>query len=157
MSVTGRLMGIDHGERRIGVALSDPLRIIASPHSIITRTTDADAIATLVGLIRAEQVSKVVIGLPTGTDGGVGQQAAIVIHWARKLAEAIEQPIVFWDESYSSADALEMQRASGKRKKRGDRTPLDDVAAAAILQEYLLAGEGNDEPGQPLDTYSEIP
>jgi putative Holliday junction resolvase len=156
MSESRRLMGIDHGEARIGVALSDPLGLFATPHSTITCTTPEKDFEALAQIAREAEVGRVVVGLPTATDGGIGMQARIVIHWARALAEAIGLPVVLWDESYSSIDALAARRASGRRKRKGKRESLDDVAAAAILQDYLNAGETNDEPGQPLENFTHI-
>jgi putative Holliday junction resolvase len=151
----GRLMGIDHGEARIGVALSDPFRLFAQPHSIIATTTRQADIAALCALVESEQVIKIVVGLPTAPDGGVGQQALIVIRWARDLAAAVPVPVVFWDESYSSVEA-EALRGGRRRRKRGRAQPVDDLAAAAILQEYLDVGGADHEPGQPLATYADI-
>ena len=149
-----RIMGIDHGEKRIGIALSDPFRNFASPNCIIEQTTDAEVFAQIQAIIQSEQVKKIVIGLPTGTDGGIGMQGQIVLHWARAFADTLALPIVFWDESYSSTDVKAMQSRTKKKKNR--RRYIDDLAAAAILQEYLQAGEFSDEPGQPLETYRNI-
>jgi putative Holliday junction resolvase len=147
-----RLMGIDHGERRIGVALTDPLQLFASPHSIIDVQNAEKVLETLRDLITTENVARVVIGLPTASDGGVGKQAALVIHWARALKPRINVPIILWDESYSSEIAAGL---AGQRTRRGE--PIDDIAAAAILQEYLDAREaGEDEPGQTLESYHDI-
>lgn len=147
-----RIMGIDHGERRIGVALSDPFGMFARPHSIVENVSAEKVLSTLQALITEESVGKIVVGLPTATDGGIGKQAAVVIRWARELAGSIQTPILLWDESYSSEQALEI---APKRKRRGE--PIDDVAAASILQEYLDARDTSDyEPGQPLETYSDI-
>lgn len=156
MTTSRRLMGIDHGETRIGVALSDPLGLFASPYTIITHSTPEEDFAALVRIAEDSGVVRVIVGLPTATDGGIGMQARIVIVWARELAEKIKLPVVFWDESYSSVDALEVRRATGGRRRKGKKGPLDDVAAAALLQEYLDAGESDDEPGQPLKRYADI-
>jgi putative Holliday junction resolvase len=151
-------MGLDYGAARIGVALSDPLGLFARPHSIIVRKKPEDEFATLRAIIEQSQVTRIIVGLPTDSMSGIGSQAKIVIQWARELARVIDLPIIMWDESYSSEEALAIQRASGRRKAKDDRKrkPLDDVAAAAILQDYLDAGGRDDEPGQTLETFSSI-
>lgn len=154
MSTTGRLMGIDHGVVRIGVALSDPLGMFASPNMIITHSTTEEDFQTLTDIVRREQVAKIVLGLPTDSEGRIGHQAQIVIDWARELAGQVDVPIVFWDESYSSISASDILQRVGKRRKRGE--PLDDVAAAAILQEYLDAGGSEREPGQRLEDLTDF-
>lgn len=154
----GRWMGIDHGETRIGIALSDPLGLFAQPHSIITRGKGVDAFAVLQTIIDQTEVTRIIVGLPTSSTGGISRQAAIVIRWVRELAKSVNLPILFWDESYSSEDALAIQRASGRRKSKDDRKrkPLDDVAAAAILQDYLDTRGVGYEPGQTLEAFADV-
>lgn len=154
MTQLRRVMGIDHGEVRIGVALSDPLGIVARPHAIITHSTPEADYRALVDMVRDESVAKIVIGLPTDAEGRIGYQAARVVSWARRLAEYVPVPISFWDESYSSVDASEVLQRAGKRR-RGEA--LDDVAAATILQDYLDSGGSEREPGRALEDLSDIP
>lgn len=151
-------MGIDHGEARIGIALSDPLGLFARPHSIVVRGAGADEFAALKMIIKQSEVTRIIVGLPTTSTGGIGTQGAIVIRWVRRLAKIINLPILLWDESYSSADALAIQHASGRRKVKDDRKrkPLDDVAAAAILQDYLDARGVEHEPGQTLEAFADV-
>jgi putative Holliday junction resolvase len=148
MSTERRLMGIDHGETRIGVALSDPFGIFAQPFRIIPAQPEDDAISTLCHLAAQEEVVKIVVGLPTDTSGAVGFQAMRALAWARELARHTGIPIVFWDESFSSVEAENHLR---RRHKRGE--PVDHIAAAAILQDYLDSGGGDYEPGKPLDSF----
>ena len=149
MSETRRLMGIDHGEVRIGVALSDPLGMFARPHVIMSVGDAEEAYVSLARIAREEEVVKIVVGLPTDAQGRVGHQAQRAVRWAEGLARQVSLPIVFWDESYSSADASRVMQRAGQRRRRGE--PVDDVAAAAILQDYLDAGGSEREPGQPLE------
>jgi putative Holliday junction resolvase len=145
----GRLMGIDHGRKRLGVALSDPMQIIARPYTIIHRRAKADDFAALRRIIDAEGVAKIVVGLPTDSRDEIGSQARTVIRWAQVLAEAIGLPVVFWDESFSSIEAESLGRRPGE--------PVDDLAAAVMLQEYLEAkGTQNDEPGTPLQALEDL-
>lgn len=136
-------MGIDHGYKRLGIALSDPTQLIARPFTVIQRRSKAEDFAALRQIIEQEDVIKIVVGLPTDSQDEIGSQARTVIRWARALARAVELPIVFWDESYSSVQAQSFGRSPGK--------PVDDLAAAVMLQEYLEAkGAQNNEPGTPL-------
>lgn len=155
MSQIHRLMGIDHGEVRIGVALSDPLGMFARPHVIVSAEIPAETYTALGRIAREEGVVKIVVGLPTDAEGRVGHQARRAVAWAQGLAEQVDVPIVFWDESYSSADASGIMQRSGQRRKRGE--PVDDVAAAAILQDYLDAGGSEREPGQSLEDLADDP
>ena len=70
-----RVMGVDYGDKRIGVALSDPLRIMASPMTIISRTTESQDISTLLNIAKEKDVSQIIIGLPISLDGSLGPQA----------------------------------------------------------------------------------
>jgi putative Holliday junction resolvase len=146
-----RLMGIDHGEKRIGVALSDPLGLFASPLCVIQVASDRQAIEAIGQITEQQQVVKIVIGLPSSAQGTIGAQAQVVVRWARKLARRVAIPVIFWDESFSSVEA-EQRRPASRRSRSGPGRPLDDVAAASILQDYLDAGGGEHEPGQPLES-----
>jgi putative Holliday junction resolvase len=151
MTDVSRIMGIDHGEARIGVALTDPLRLFAQPYAIVPHTDEETALGELKRIVETEGVGKVVVGLPTDAESWVGHQARIVLGWARNLAGKIDVPVIMWDESYSSLDGGAMAASGGRRRRSGD--PVDDLAAAAILQDYLDAGGGEHEPGQPLDAF----
>ena len=132
-----RILGLDVGDRWLGVALSDPMGIIARPLLILERRdelTDAEAIVKLIG---EHQVGKVVIGLPRLLTGLVGTQASRVQQFARRLAALTHAPILFQDERFSTAGAKEIMQAN-RRKKKGFITERDDaVAAALILQDWL--------------------
>ena len=139
-------MGIDHGIARMGIAISDPLCIVARPYSIIVRRSKKADFRVIQRILYKENIRKIVIGLPTNSRGEVGKQALVTIRWAVKLSEAVQQPIVFWDESFSSQEAAKIQGRGSERRAR-----LDDIAAAVILQEYLDIGETDHEPGQTLE------
>ena len=148
-----RLMAVDHGNKRLGVALTDPFGLFASPTAILDGREHAAAMNVLRRLIDEKDVRKVIVGLPTATDGGVGKQATIVIQWARSLAKHVDVPVVLWDESYTSERAQELAREN--RRKPDD--PIDDLAAAAILQDYVQAGgSATHEPGQTLDAFRDV-
>ncbi len=137
----GRVMSLDLGEKRIGIAISDPARIIASPHMVMKRKSRADDFARYAQLIQDQDVNLIVIGLPITLAGHEGQRSAWVRDYAEALGRAIDTPIVFWDESLTTVAAIEALQAQGRRgKKLKDR--VDAVAAALILQSYLDANEG---------------
>ena len=133
-----RAMGLDVGERRVGVAIGDELGLISSPLTTVQRR-DGDLVE-LRDLAMAKGVDRMVIGLPTGLSGREGPQAAIVRKFAEALGAAVEPEIriVFWDERLTTAVAERALQASGARRRRrkGD---IDAVAAAVILQGYLDA------------------
>jgi putative holliday junction resolvase len=149
-----RLMALDYGFKRIGVAISDPFALFAQPHRIIDRTTNQADFAILRHVIDEEQIAKIIIGLPSGAHGEISPQAAKVIRWARKLAAEISVPIVMWDETHSSEKAEAMLAPSKRRASKPTR--VDALAAAIILQDYLEAGGVQHESGRPLDTFTEV-
>lgn len=151
-------MGIDHGIVRIGVALSDPMKLVATPHSVIVHTTNLGDFRKLQEIAQSTECCMAVVGLPTDSKGGIGHQAQIVLNWARKLRPVIEIPIILWDESYSSTSA-EQYRSSKKRSNKARmRHQIDSIAAAYILQEYLdMREDSNGEPGTPLEAFHTSP
>ena len=132
-------MGLDVGERRIGVALADELGLIASPLTTVTRKLGD--LAELRDLARARGVNVVVVGLPTGLSGREGPQAATVRAFADELEAAVGPDIEvdFWDERLTTAVAERMLREGGRRGKGKGKAEVDAVAAAVILQGYLDA------------------
>lgn len=136
MSAPGRVLGLDVGNVRIGVALSDPLGIIASPHSVVQSSSpkkDAEAIAQLVEKTEAKQV---VVGLPLDMEGKVGPQANKVLEFIAFLKEATPVEIFTQDERYSTAAAQRMLIEADVSRK-GRKQVIDKVAAQFILQTYL--------------------
>jgi len=144
-------MGLDVGERRVGVAIGDELGMISSPLTTVQRR-DGD-LAELRDLARAKGVDRLVIGLPTGLSGREGPQAAIVRQFAEALRAVLEPVIriVFWDERLTTAVAERMLQESGawRRRRKGD---VDAIAAAVILQGYLDACRARGLRGEEQDT-----
>jgi len=134
-----RCLGLDIGDRWIGVALSDPGGILASPFTIIERTDDGQAIKAIADIINKEQVGQVVVGLPLSLDGTLSGQAEKVKDFTSKLSEQVEIPVDYRDERLTTVMAQRLKRASGGKKKRG-KTRYDAQAAALILQNYLDEG-----------------
>ena len=131
-----RSLGLDVGDVRIGVAVSDPTGTVVEPREAVRAGTRAGAIEQIVELVEREGVGEVVVGTPVSLDGGLGRQAKKTKVFAELLAERIAAPVRTWDESYSSQAADGIMRESGTRRgrKKGRR---DSVAAAVILEEYL--------------------
>ncbi len=134
----GRAMGLDVGERRIGVAIADELGTIASPLTTVTRKPGD--LVELRDLAVERGVDVLVVGLPTGMSGREGPQAAVVRAFADDLGDTVGPAIevAFWDERLTTAVAERALRERGKRRGR-DRGEVDAVAAAVILQGYLDA------------------
>ncbi|MGE5619105.1 MAG: Holliday junction resolvase RuvX [Sphingomonadaceae bacterium] len=130
-------MALDVGERRIGVALSDPTGTIASPLTILHRVAEKKDLEAICDLVEQHAVDRVVIGLPRTLSGEEGPQARRVRRFGEHLAEVLHVPVVYWDERYSTADAERIAAARSRTRGRGGRVAVDDVAAAVILQSYL--------------------
>lgn len=130
-----RILGLDIGDRRIGVAISDPDGRLAVPLRILERRTDSLDAQAITELASREHVTSLVVGFPKSLDGSVGEQARKVEAFARQVAMAANLPLELWDERLSSVQA---QRAVARpKRKSARRAPIDDVAAAIILQSYL--------------------
>jgi len=133
--VTGRILGLDPGERRVGVALSDPTGTIASPHQYIDRRTQSLE-DELRELCVVEEISLIVVGLPINLDGSEGASAGKARAIGEIAAEATGLTVEFQDERFTSHTAETALISGGvKRKKRKEKR--DQVAAAVMLQAYL--------------------
>ena len=132
-----KLLGIDHGLRRLGLATCDASGLIARELAIIERTSKAEDFAQIKQIIAQEQIEAMVVGIPTNYESHENQQsqAKSVRKWVAQLTDAVDLPVVLWDEQLSSADARELARS----RKRKPRDPIDDLAARVILQSYLDA------------------
>ena len=131
-----RVMALDVGDRRIGVALSDAGGILASPLTIIEQATQAQAITEILKIVREREVSAIIIGLPYSLNGSIGPQAEKVQVFVEELKQQTNLPIELRDERFTTATAVEYKKAASK-KKPDRKTRYDAMAAAIILQEYL--------------------
>ena len=129
-----RIMGIDFGDSRIGVALSDPLGILATPLTIITRMEEANDIGVIIDIIHQNKVGRIVMGLPISMDGTIGKQAEKVKAFAVELGKKIDIPVEFKDERLSTVVAKNLVQEARKTSRK---TRYDAAAAALILQSYL--------------------
>lgn len=131
-----RALGLDIGEKRIGVAVSDPSRTIATPLAVLDAAEVLGDGGELIRLIDEYDAGLLVVGLPLSLDGTEGQQAARVRRAAHRLAGLLPVPIVYVDERLSSVEASRSMSAAGVggRDRRGS---VDMVAASIFLQSYL--------------------
>ncbi len=136
MSVPGRLLGIDVGERRVGVAVSDGGQMVASPVGMIKR--GPNDLEELARLAREYDAIELIVGLPTGLSGREGPQAAGVRVYAETAAEALDLPLSYWDERLTTIQA-ERSLIEAGRSRHQRKDLVDAVAAALMLQGFLDA------------------
>lgn len=138
-----RVLGLDIGEKRIGVAISDPSGTVATPLVVLEAKPVLGDGRDLVRLAEDYEVELVVVGLPRSLDGSEGPQAARVRAAGDRLARFLRLPVEYCDERFSSAEARRAMTSAGvsDRDKRGS---VDMVAAALILQSYLDARRTSD-------------
>ncbi len=134
----GRVMGLDVGDVRIGIAVSDLLMITAQGIETYTRKEEAADIAYLREFARRYDVDRVVCGLPKNMNGTLGEQALKVQAFAERFQEQSGLPLIYWDERLSTKSATKtLLEADMSRKKR--KTVVDKIAAVYILQGYMDA------------------
>ena len=131
-----RSMGLDIGDRRIGVALSDSGGILASPLTIIDRRYDKLDIGAVIEIVREYEVGKIVVGLPLSMDGSIGKQALKTKAFIQELTNQTDVQVEYRDERLTTVSAKRLKREAGI-KKTGKKTRYDAMAAAIILQDYL--------------------
>ena len=133
----GRILAIDYGLKRTGIAVTDPLHIIASGLTTVETGTLMDF---LVRYCQTESVERFVVGLPLHPDGNPAQIAPQVDAFVEKLKKQFpDTPVTRQDERYTSNDAKKIILQSGiKKQKRRDKALVDKVAAAIILEQYML-------------------
>lgn len=150
MSGRTRLLGVDFGSVRVGLAISDPDRKIAFPLAIHTRRgSEADA-RYLKQLVEDEQVGALVVGLPVHTNGTEGQKALEARAFGAWLGQVTGLAVSFWDERFTTVEAESALWAAGlTHKKRKERR--DKVAAQMLLQAYLDAGCPEHSASGPMD------
>lgn len=131
-----RALGIDHGDARIGVAVSDDLGMLAHPLETIQVREVADPVARIAELVAREKIGTIVLGLPRNMDGSYGPAAEKVRAFAEKLRAAAGCEVKMWDERLTSVAAQRSLHEAG-RKVKDSRQVIDQVAAQMILQGWL--------------------
>ena len=133
--MTTRLLGIDHGDSRIGLAISDELGSFAHPYR--TLQSGARVMDEIRGIVERERISGIVIGLPKNMDGTIGPSAAKAKSFGEQLSQVIPATkILFWDERLTTREAQRVLHAAGKNTKQSKKM-IDQVAAQIMLQNYL--------------------
>jgi putative Holliday junction resolvase len=129
-----RILGLDFGRARIGVAISDELQMLA--HPLETIPANEEPASRIAEIVREKQVDHVVAGIPRQMNGQIGTAATEVLEFVEKLRAILPCPVVTWDERLTTVAAHRALRDAGK-KTRDTRGYVDQVAAQMILQTYL--------------------
>ena len=127
-------MGIDHGAVRVGIAISDPMQIIARPYKVIINNDGL--LDEITSIIKKENIGKIIIGLPLNLAGEDTQKTKEVRNFAEKLKKDISIPVILWDERYTTVEANEALQEMGYNIHES-KDVIDKVAASLILRNYL--------------------
>lgn len=131
-----RFLGLDYGEKRIGIALTDPLKIFSKPFTVIFNTGFENVLKELKNIVKSQNVNKIIVGLPLNLKGEDTKKTIEVREFTEKLQASIEVDIEFQDERYTSVDAEQSLKESGHSIMES-RQKVDAVAASLILRSYL--------------------
>ncbi|KAB8145080.1 Holliday junction resolvase RuvX [Chloroflexia bacterium SDU3-3] len=137
-SEPGRIMALDIGRKRIGVALSDSLRMFSSPLTTVGGQPRHAAIGKIAALIRQNEATELVVGLPLTLSGEVGPQAEEINRFVAELAEQVHIPIHMFDERLTTAEAQRVMIEMGMKPEQR-KAKIDEMAASIILRDYLSA------------------
>jgi putative holliday junction resolvase len=135
-----RVLGIDLGSKRIGVAMSDVGQIMASPHSVIRRSNKAADHRSIAEIVAEYEIERVIVGLPLSLDGSVGRAAKAALAEARALGVVTGVPVETYDERLTTVSAHQILRDQGVDGR--DRKDVVDKVAAAVLLQAWLDGQG---------------
>ncbi len=131
-----RILALDHGTKRIGVAISDETAIIAQPLGFLAAEPLGDFLKRLEDIIDSRQVGEILVGIPRNMNGTYGPAAARARHFADRLREAFAIPVKTWDERLTTVQATRFLIETGMRREKR-KTKVDQTAAAIMLQSYL--------------------
>ena len=131
-----RVLAIDHGTKRMGIAVSDELGILAQPLEFIPADPFHEFLARLKQILGDREIDQILVGMPRNMDGSYGPQALKVQDFVAALKKSVLQPIKTWDERLTTVQAVGALRASGKKAKK-QKDKVDAAAAAVLLQGYL--------------------
>lgn len=131
-----RILGVDYGTVRIGLAISDPSGFLAQGLSVLRRKNDEQAVADIVQIIREHEVEEVVVGLPKHMNGSLGEKAQICQAFADMIEKASGLPVAMYDERLTTVAAEKMLIEADVMRKRRKQV-IDAVAATLLLQGYL--------------------
>jgi putative Holliday junction resolvase len=131
-----RILALDYGERRIGIAMSDPTNCIAQGMPTITYTNSRIAIEEICTIVNNYQVKKIIVGMPYSTKGLKAHAAKQVDNFIKKLKIKLQIPILTWDERFTSVEAERALTEMGKSPSK-HKDQIDKIAATLLLQSYL--------------------
>ena len=136
LAMMKRILGIDFGRVRVGLAISDELGLLAHPVETVPADNSRQMIARIAEIVRDKEVARVIVGLPRKMDGSIGPAADEVLAFVEKLRAQLSCPVLMWDERLTTVAANRALSEAGQttRKTRGH---IDQVAAQLILQGYL--------------------
>ncbi len=130
------ILGLDYGEKRIGVAFANGEGLLAIPMTVIERTGEKADLDKVLALAKEYGVKRIIVGLPLSLDGTIGKQAEEVLAFIRTLSQHVHIPVDTWDERFSTVEAESLLSSTGMKKQK-QREHRDAMAAAIILQGYL--------------------
>ena len=132
----GRWLSIDYGEKNIGLAITDPLKIFVTPLTTIENKSDKSIFTNLQEIFLKQEIEKIIVGLPLSLEGNDTEKTKEVRLFFEKLSKKTVIPIEWWDERFSTVEANEFLKKKGMNWKES-RKIIDQVAAAVILTNYL--------------------
>ena len=131
-----RWIAIDYGEKRIGIAVTDHLKMFVNPLTTIENKSDSAVFDQLLKIFQSQEVEKVIIGLPLSLDGEDTAKTKETREFYKKLSEKTSLPLIWWDERYSTYEANELLKNKGLNWEKS-RNVIDQIAAAVILKSYV--------------------
>lgn len=134
--MTGRILAVDYGSKRVGIALSDPLKLFAKPYTVLENTGREAVLQGIKDIIAKQTVEYLVLGMPFAIDGSHSPKTTETEAFGDFLKESLDLPVLKWDERYSSAEAEAELKKMGKSWQEA-RKLVDAMAAAMILKSYL--------------------
>ena len=147
MATVPRILGLDYGERRIGLAISDPLGITAQGLDPLFRNDREKEVRALRTIVETRTVELIVIGMPMRMDGTTGRQARRVEKFAQELRDRLGIPVETWDERLTTVEAERILREDPRKRAR-KKGLADRLAAVFILQGYM---DRDENPARPAD------
>lgn len=131
-----RVLGVDPGERRTGLAVSDDTGLLARPLAVVRKSSLREMVDAVAAIAEREGVEEIVVGLPISLSGELGPQARRSLRFAEALRQAVRVPVSMWNEQFSTLEAQRRMIEAGRRRKARQEL-LDAAAAAVLLQDYL--------------------
>jgi len=135
----GRVLAVDWGEARIGLAVSDPTRTLATPYATLAEKDKGLQVKRVAALAGELEVTEVIVGLPLHMDGRETTSTRPAMKYAEKLARFVAVPVTLVDERLTSFEAEALLEAAGRKAGRADKGRIDSAAAAVLLQRWLDA------------------